>query len=856
MLDLLYVLIISPIELIVEITYTIMSRLIGNSGIAIIAVSLVIQTLVLPLYKSADDMQSEERKRQSDMAYWVNHIKKTFRGEERYMMLSTYYREVGYKSWYAIKSSASLLLQIPFFIAAYHYLSNLFELNGKSFGFISDLSKPDMAITIAGITINILPILMTVANVLSGILYTKGTSVKEKAQVYGLAVAFLVLLYNSPSGLVLYWTVNNVYSLAKNLIKKNVVVEPKDGDVKKHGLEIWKNINIPSESVYILYILSAVLITVFAGALIPINVIKSSATEFISTMNSPVFLIIRNTVFFAGIFILWGSVFFAFMNEVLKRFTTLFVLILSIAAIANYLLFGNNYGRMSALFVYDTTPDVSKTEIVVNLVILIAVIMVVGYLGINKYKIVKSALGIIITSSFVFCVIGMGSVLSQVHDYDANRQFSSDGDDTIFKLSRNGKNVVVLFMDRAISGYLPFIFEEKPELAEAFDGFTYYPNALSFGMSTNYGSPSIYGGYEYTPYSMNQRPEESLKDKHNEALLVMPRIFAENGFEVCVTDPPYAGDYTWTPNMSIYDGLENVTGYITEGMYMDEVQDVLDLAYQPSQRSNLFWYAVMRTMPVMLQKAIYNNGNYLGQDIELNMEFLEWYSVLLKMDTLTEISDDNVDNCILFHNCATHDTSALEVPDYVPKPGARNKLNEFLTYYSGVFTKGEGIHFENLNQIKHYQSNVASLAALGEWFGYLKENNCWDNTRIVIVADHGNDLKDIDKTQLSEDLNIEAYNPLFLVKDFNEKGFKVSDEFVTTADVISVSADGIIDNLINPYTGKEINELPKKEKQMVTTSGNFSTTKNNGNTFDTSDGVWYEVTPSDIFDINNWKKVE
>ncbi len=80
------------------------------------------------------------------------------------------------------------------------------------------------------------------------------------------------------------------------------------------------------------------------------------------------------------------------------------------------------------------------------------------------------------------------------------------------------------------------------------------------------------------------------------------------------------------------------------------------------------------------------------------------------------------------------------------KPGARNKLNEFLTYYSGVFTEDEGIHFENLNQIKHYQSNMASLTALGEWFDFLKENNCWDNTRIVIVSDHGTDIKDLDKT--------------------------------------------------------------------------------------------------------------
>ncbi|MBQ3669657.1 MAG: hypothetical protein II920_10590, partial [Clostridia bacterium] len=39
--------------------------------------------------------------------------------------------------------------------------------------------------------------------------YTKGHPLKEKIQVYGLAAVFLVLLYRSPSGLVLYWLLNN-----------------------------------------------------------------------------------------------------------------------------------------------------------------------------------------------------------------------------------------------------------------------------------------------------------------------------------------------------------------------------------------------------------------------------------------------------------------------------------------------------------------------------------------------------------------------------------------------------------------------------------------------------------------------
>ena len=227
MLDILYNLIITPIVLVVEMTYSIMFRFLDNRGLAIIAVSLVIQTLILPLYKRSDALQEQERLKQEEMSGWVNHIKKTFKGDERFMMLSTYYRQQNYKTYYALKSSFSILLQIPFFMAAYNYLSNLQELKGTSFLFIDNLGAPDQMFTIMGFTINILPILMTLVNIISGIIYTKGFPLKSKLQVYGLALVFLVLLYNSPSGLVLYWLMNNLYSLFKNIFMR-VLKHPKE----------------------------------------------------------------------------------------------------------------------------------------------------------------------------------------------------------------------------------------------------------------------------------------------------------------------------------------------------------------------------------------------------------------------------------------------------------------------------------------------------------------------------------------------------------------------------------------------------------------------------------------------------
>ncbi|MBQ7926748.1 MAG: hypothetical protein IJ335_10720 [Lachnospiraceae bacterium] len=115
---------IQPLVLLIEFIFTIMSRWCGNYGVAIIMVSVVVNLLILPLYKRSDAMQEQERQKQKEMEHWVKHIRKTFSGDERFMMLSTYYRQMEYQHLNAIRRSLSLLLQSPLYIAAYQYLTH------------------------------------------------------------------------------------------------------------------------------------------------------------------------------------------------------------------------------------------------------------------------------------------------------------------------------------------------------------------------------------------------------------------------------------------------------------------------------------------------------------------------------------------------------------------------------------------------------------------------------------------------------------------------------------------------------------------------------------------------------------
>ena len=125
---------ISPLKLVFECIFQAVYEIIANPGVCIIFLSLAMNFLVLPLYKRADAMQEQARDTEARLAPGVKHIKKTFSGNERMMMLQTYYRQNNYSPANALHGSVSLLLEIPFFMAAYQFLSHLELLKGVSFG--------------------------------------------------------------------------------------------------------------------------------------------------------------------------------------------------------------------------------------------------------------------------------------------------------------------------------------------------------------------------------------------------------------------------------------------------------------------------------------------------------------------------------------------------------------------------------------------------------------------------------------------------------------------------------------------------------------------------------------------------
>ena len=101
---------------------------------------------------------------------------------------------------------------MPFFVGAFLFFREYDELREISFSFIKNLAEPDSILLLGEININLLPIIMTLISLGATYLYGLQYNGLQTIQLYALALLFLLLLYDEPSSLLIYWTTNNIFS--------------------------------------------------------------------------------------------------------------------------------------------------------------------------------------------------------------------------------------------------------------------------------------------------------------------------------------------------------------------------------------------------------------------------------------------------------------------------------------------------------------------------------------------------------------------------------------------------------------------------------------------------------------------
>lgn len=820
--ELLYRILIYPLEFLYELVFSNAQNCFHNVVISIILLSFVVNTLALPLYKRAESIQNEERDMEKKMEKWTKHIKSSFKGDERFMMIQYYYSLCGYKQYYVLRSSIPLLLQVPFFMAAYNFLSNLAYLNGVNIGPITNLAAPDGLITIGALSINVLPILMTLINVISSAVYAKGLPAKTQFQMYAIAAVFLVLLYNSPSGLVFYWLLNNVYSLCKNIILK-LLPEKKA-----------KKITKVSKLDNMVFLTSAVTTAVFTGFTIPAETLGRGPTDFVFLSNylNPELLVWYAFTLAVGLFFVWTGIYYLLLDGKWKK---VFGIVLSITAtvfLYNAFVYQREDTYISRAFSNVSFYTYSNKELISNttIVILIAAFIILVW----KYskRILPLIMVILLSASVFYGVFCYNKITTTT----AGEYYLSDNYCTRaeLNLSKDGRNVVVLMLDRAIGAYYPYMMNEDSDLYASFEGFTYYSNAVSYSGFTLAGSPALYGGPEYSVGSMNMRSDVLISDKINEALLSLPVLMTINGYNVTVTNPPFAG-YRWIPDLSMYEAC-GIDAYVTQGGYVDLLPEFSEYsdAFLARQERNLFCYGISRSVPVFMIDFIHDGGNYgaleycdVSTDISdsYNVDYEESYATLLGLPESTNIINDASYNFLLLTNSATHEPTRQFETDY---PNGVTDWNNN-TYY-----------FSREDQIVSYQTNLEVFEAIGAWLDYLKAEGVYDNTRIIIVSDHGYDLNLYGDWITDSDVDLSKINCILLYKDFEDRTNDVNDEFMTNAIVPYLATNGLVENPANPFSGVPYSLSYINDDRYVYISDMSSPTQNTGSQF--VNGDWYLLT--------------
>lgn len=885
MMNVLYTVLIFPLETVIELAYLLVWRMFENPAAAVLGVSVVVSTLTLPLYFMAEKHQEAEREIQKRLKPETANIKAVFRGDERYLMLATWYRQNHYHPVYALRSSIGLIIQIPFFIAAYNFLSGLGALSGASFLFIRDLGAPDGTFSIAGFPVNLLPLLMTLINCAAGAVYTRGFPPRDKVQLYGMALFFLAFLYNSPSGLVLYWTCNNLYSLVKNIAQKNraariflravlgiaalalaafmllfhagafkkrllvaaaLLVPLAAGVFGKALAGVWRGLQSRISAAGTApesrrtFVFSALAFCLLAGLVIPSGVIASSVEEFafIAPLESPLPFVGISLLQSAGIFVWLLCLYFLFDRRVRALLGALMTVILAASAL-NAFAFGGDYGFMTPDLHLAAFAEAPGSMALLNLLALAAVCAGTGWLLLQKNRRVLFSLQNIAAAAFL--VIGLMNGITIARDFGRLDpvEAASVQDKAVYTFSKTGKNVVVVMLDRAIPGFMPYILAEKPELRSSLSGFVLYPNCVSFGSHTIYGAPGIFGGYEYSPLEMYKRAEKSWQEVYDESMRVLPSILAGAGFDLTLSNQP-------SMNPDLYRDRTDIRVENTEGRYLSSYLrqngDLELVDYYNIIKANGIRFSFFKFMPLALRSPVYDKGDYLSL-LETSYRYphgaLDSYANLYYLPRITGITEDNKNYSSVFVNMLTHEYAFFQAPEYapVPEPGSRG---------SGPYA-GDAL----------YHVNMASLLLLSQWFDFLKDQGVYDNTRIIVVSDHGYEVTRPfpGSPTLPNGDGLEWYNALLMVKDFGaDFPLKTEDAFMTNADVIFLAAEGLVEDPRNPFTGKPL--VPAKEGGVIISSSHdWNPERRFAGIQRVNRDRWLSVH-DDIFVRDNWRAAD
>lgn len=189
-----------------------LNNVVNSYGISIIILTILVRTIFYPLTAKGN----ASMKKMQEIKPQLEEIRTKYKENPQLMntKMMELYRVYGVNPF---GGCLPILLQIPVFFALYATLDGAVELRQVPFLWCKDLAAADTVATINlyffNLPINPLVLAMTALMALQQHLTPMAMDPVQKKMMALMPVVMLIFLYDLPSGLTLYWTISNVFSI-------------------------------------------------------------------------------------------------------------------------------------------------------------------------------------------------------------------------------------------------------------------------------------------------------------------------------------------------------------------------------------------------------------------------------------------------------------------------------------------------------------------------------------------------------------------------------------------------------------------------------------------------------------------
>ncbi len=608
------------------------------------------------------------------------------------------------------------------------------------------------------------------------------------------------------------------------------------------------NININSSLFYfaLLYILFVIFLYT------PTAVFSTAPDDFdISYIN----IILPAAAIIAILFFLFAII-YKLIGCKYKNFFTVLITIFSVLCFVYSYLYPGQYGSLNSFLLSNSENLYGNVYNYLLEYFILLIIICFVVVSVKKYNhIARNVLILLNIVAFLQFSYSTFSIYSSKRNNLLNTQKTENSiilpsyNEELMSFSKTGKNIIVLMLDMFSGGYMEEILQEDSEIEKIYEGFIWYPNTLSISYVTSSSIPSMQAGWKYTPDEINRTNKKNTLVKIiGDSYKILPEILSKYNYKSAYIDPDYCytyrGDISELNKAGILGGFNKDYVEYWKNKNMKEYNNIFPEKNRNNELKLLLMVSIFKASPILVKPIIYDNGNWIvikSSDRENSafMSKIEYWSFIDSMPQISNINEQK--NTYKFiKNSIAHDPFSLSKDGKLilgfPDPDAKDNFHGKNAYYSAR----------------------GSLIAIGRWLSWLKESGIYDNTKIIIVSDHGNDLTQ--DPMMKKDFNVdgisgEEFNrihALLMVKDFNKKGFlTIDNRFMSNADVPAIVCSDFDKkgDIISDPTKQLIENRVLKTMRAESWKWHYIS-KHTKFKF-----KWNYEVKNDMFESQNWEKV-